>query len=165
MTKQSKGLAFVEFAQGEDAARALAELDMQFFQARRVGGRKRGRYLGSDPDMPDFRLMFPYSSSLPLCLSMFSQGHVSLTLYPPHPASLPPQGRLLHLLPAHAPPQVATVEEVAGSEGFKAQKEAKLKAGAGDRKIWSSLFVRADTVADAIAARFGARFGRAPCVR
>lgn len=67
------------------------------------------------------------------------------------------QGRLLHLLPGKAPPLVATVEEVAGAEGFKAQKEAKLKAGAGDRKIWSSLFVRADTVADAIAARFGAR--------
>lgn len=80
------------------------------------------------------------------------------------------QGRLLHLLPAKAPPQVATVEEVAGSEGFKALKEAKLKAGAGDRKIWSSLFVRADTVAEAIAAKFGAagqprfsRVARAAC--
>lgn len=50
------------------------------------------------------------------------------------------------------------MEEVAGAEGFKAAKDAKLRAGAGDRKIWSSLFVRADTVAEAVAARFGAPF-------
>lgn len=35
-TKQSKGLAFVEFAEGDDAANALSALDMQFFQARSI---------------------------------------------------------------------------------------------------------------------------------
>lgn len=38
---------------------------------------------------------------------------------------------------------------------YKEKKEAELKAGAGNRSAWNTLFMRADTVAEAVAAHFG----------
>lgn len=64
------------------------------------------------------------------------------------------QGRLLHILPAHEQP----VKEVSSSEGnssYKAQKEAQLKSQSGSTHNWNSLFIRADTVLDAVAAKLG----------
>jgi hypothetical protein len=39
--------------------------------------------------------------------------------------------------------------------GFKAQRDAQRKADAGNRAAWNSLFMRADTVAEAVAAHYG----------
>ena len=68
------------------------------------------------------------------------------------------QGRLLHLLPARRPPSQGVVIEAggggAGGGSFKAEKEAALRAGAGDARAWSTLFVRPDTVAAFLASRY-----------
>ncbi len=69
------------------------------------------------------------------------------------------QGRLLHLLPA-APAPNAAVEPGKDADSdkataFKAEKEARLRAGAGDARAWSTLYMRPDTVAAALAARYG----------
>ncbi|EFJ46013.1 hypothetical protein VOLCADRAFT_63158, partial [Volvox carteri f. nagariensis] len=42
-----------------------------------------------------------------------------------------------------------------GISSFKAQREAQRKADAGNRSAWNTLFMRADTVADAVAAHYG----------
>ena len=88
------------------------------------------------------------------------------------------QGRLIHLIPAKRPPNVADtlggvgrVEGAAGAGadaaprdeteaerevGFKAARDARLKADAGtNRAAWNSLFMRQDTVAAAVAAKYG----------
>ena len=44
---------------------------------------------------------------------------------------------------------------VQGPAGFKADKEAARKRDAGNRSAWSTLFMRADTVAAAVAAHYG----------
>ncbi len=64
------------------------------------------------------------------------------------------QGRLLHVLPAHE--QKSQRDSITTSPGnFKSQKEAELKASAGSAHNWNSLFIRSDTVLDAVAARLG----------
>ena len=72
------------------------------------------------------------------------------------------QGRLLHVLPGEPAPAARgeAGADVAGapSTSFKAARDAARRAGAGgdaDRAAWSSLFIRADTVAAAAAAHFG----------
>eukprot|EP00887_Chlorella_sp_A99_P005214 scaffold1.g5214.t1 len=80
----------------------------------------------------------------------------------------PFQGRLLHVLPGKRPPPPpdAPGEGGEGGEGegggapgansFKREREAARKAGAGaNRAAWNTLFMRADTVAEAVAAHFG----------
>jgi hypothetical protein len=42
-----------------------------------------------------------------------------------------------------------------GPGGFKAARDAQRKADAGNRAAWNSLFMRADTVAEAVAAHYG----------
>jgi len=63
-------------------------------------------------------------------------------------------GRLLHLLPAK--PKEET-EEGAGGPGseFKKQKDAKLKASAGNSYNWNSLFLGVNAVADVMAEQYG----------
>tara|TARA_B110001450_G_scaffold94725_1_gene89847 strand:+ start:1 stop:732 length:732 start_codon:yes stop_codon:yes gene_type:complete len=72
------------------------------------------------------------------------------------------QGRLIHLLPAKRPPRAedtlggaaAAEDEEAG--GYKKSREDRLKRDAGtNRAAWNSLFMRQDTVAAAIAAKYG----------
>ena len=41
------------------------------------------------------------------------------------------------------------------AQGFKGEKEAKQRSQAGNRAAWNTLFMRADTVAEAIAAHLG----------
>lgn len=77
------------------------------------------------------------------------------------------QGRLIHILPGKRPPPPPEAAPGEGGEGeggeggkkgtssYKEQKEAALKAGAGNRSAWNTLFMRADTVAEAVAAHFG----------
>ncbi|PRW58148.1 Multiple RNA-binding domain-containing 1 [Chlorella sorokiniana] len=75
------------------------------------------------------------------------------------------QGRLIHILPGKRPPAPAEPEAEgegeegksgkAGTSSYKEKKEAELKAGAGNRSAWNTLFMRADTVAEAVAAHFG----------
>ena len=67
------------------------------------------------------------------------------------------QGRLIHVLPGNRP----TVKADDGDEGeaaapaatssYKREVEKKRKANAGERKAWSTFYMRDDTVADAIA--------------
>ena len=69
------------------------------------------------------------------------------------------QGRLLHVLPAQLKPgtgagaQGGDVRQPGG--GYKALKEAQLKASAGDTARQSTWYIRPDTVAAAMAARYG----------
>ena len=85
------------------------------------------------------------------------------------------QGRLIHLIPAKRPPVAADTlggvgrleaadgagetsprDETERSAGFKADRDARLKADAGtNRAAWNSLFMRQDTVAAAVAAKYG----------
>lgn len=75
-------------------------------------------------------------------------------------------GRLIHILPGKRPPPPPEAEAEGGEAGeagerkgatssFKVKKEAELKAGAGNRSAWNTLFMRADTVAEAVAAHYG----------
>ena len=86
-------------------------------------------------------------------------------------------GRLMHVLPgmkapsalaAEAAAAAATVdgeqageggqEEVQKSKGtssYKRKKEEEMKASAGNKVAWNSLFMRSDTVAEAVAAHYG----------
>lgn len=43
----------------------------------------------------------------------------------------------------------------AGAASFKAQRAAQRKGDAGNRAAWSTLFMRSDTVAAAVAAHYG----------
>lgn len=67
------------------------------------------------------------------------------------------QGRLLHLLPG----KVTKVDSSAGqvdnstTNTFKAAREKERKANAGDRTSWSTLYMRDDTVAEAVADLLG----------
>lgn len=45
--------------------------------------------------------------------------------------------------------------EAAKPTSFKQQKEAGQRAGAGNRAAWNTLFMRSDTVAEAVAAHYG----------
>ena len=64
------------------------------------------------------------------------------------------KGRLLHLVPAK--PKEET-EEGTGGPGseFKKQKDAKLKASAGNSYNWNSLFLRVNAVADVMEEQYG----------
>ena len=76
------------------------------------------------------------------------------------------QGRLLHVLPGKAAPvkegpRAADAGD-RGSGDFRAARDAARRAGAGgaaDRAAWNALFVRPDTVAEAVAAHFGVTKG------
>eukprot|EP00850_Spirogloea_muscicola_P015002 SM000111S18825 [mRNA] locus=s111:401562:407009:- [translate_table: standard] len=70
------------------------------------------------------------------------------------------QGRLLHILPARRPPAVVDREELRvqpGSTNVKAERDAKRKAAESEGKTaaWSSLFMRADTVVENVAKKYG----------
>ena len=65
------------------------------------------------------------------------------------------QGRLLHILPAKDQPIKDEGSAGGDSKGFKAQKEKELKAQSGSAHNWNSLFIRSDSVLDAISARLG----------
>eukprot|EP00850_Spirogloea_muscicola_P022791 SM000312S11984 [mRNA] locus=s312:51924:57373:+ [translate_table: standard] len=70
------------------------------------------------------------------------------------------QGRLLHILPAKRAPAVVDREESRvqpGSTIIKAERDAKRKAAESEGKTaaWSSLFMRADTVAENVAKKYG----------
>jgi multiple RNA-binding domain-containing protein 1 len=64
-------------------------------------------------------------------------------------------GRLLHILPGKAAPQqvngLAEMEDGAGTSSFKREKESKKQEEATNKVAWNSLFMRADTIADAVA--------------
>ena len=64
-------------------------------------------------------------------------------------------GRLLHILPGKAAPQqvngLAEMEDGVGTSSFKREKESKKKEEATNKLAWNSLFMRADTIADAVA--------------
>lgn len=44
---------------------------------------------------------------------------------------------------------------VQGPAGYKSDRDAQRKRDAGNRSAWSTLFMRADTVAAAVAAHYG----------
>lgn len=71
------------------------------------------------------------------------------------------QGRLLHLLPAKTKngdaSGVVGVED--GKSSYKKEQAAKKKAKAGDAYNWNTLFIRQDTVADAMADKYGVSKG------
>ena len=69
------------------------------------------------------------------------------------------QGRLLHVLAADRPPTAGASEHDEGANrsnpGLKQQRLEARKADAGNRSAWNTLFVRADTVAAAVAEHYG----------
>jgi multiple RNA-binding domain-containing protein 1 len=65
------------------------------------------------------------------------------------------QGRLLHILPALDEQEKKKESTVAGQSGYRAKKEEERKADAGKDYNWNSLFIRSDTILDAIAAHLG----------
>ena len=64
-------------------------------------------------------------------------------------------GRIIHVLPAHERPDSLRSQSDPKAESFKEKKEKDLKEGAQKDYNWNSLFIRSDTVLDAIAAKLG----------
>lgn len=70
------------------------------------------------------------------------------------------QGRLIHVMPARRPLQKEDGLEAEGGDKsalgrYKDQKEAKKKTEAGNKVVWNTLFMRQDTVLEAIAVHYG----------
>lgn len=66
------------------------------------------------------------------------------------------QGRLLHILAGRPAPASDATADAQGAKSFKEERAQAKKGSAGKAtNAWNSLFVRADTVAEAIAAHFG----------
>lgn len=66
------------------------------------------------------------------------------------------QGRLLHVLPSHEKPAPVIYETANGNKSaYKMQQEKEKKEQSAKDANWNSLFIRADTVLDAIAAQLG----------
>jgi RNA recognition motif-containing protein len=68
------------------------------------------------------------------------------------------QGRLLHILPGkpHKVDAVSNAEDEAGKKGgYKAERDKKRKEGAHDKTVWSTFYMREDTVAQAISDLLG----------
>ena len=78
------------------------------------------------------------------------------TLYSPLSARGGSKGPGRLQLPREAPP-CACMQGGAGEagRGFKGEREAARRAGAGNRAAWNTLFMRPDTVAAAVAEHFG----------
>lgn len=70
------------------------------------------------------------------------------------------QGRLIHILPAKDKRQDDGLADDQGeTDNYKKKRAAKKRAEAGHSFNWNSLFMRADTVADSMAATFGVEKG------
>eukprot|EP01006_Ploeotia_vitrea_P049046 TRINITY_DN67305_c8_g4_i2.p1 TRINITY_DN67305_c8_g4~~TRINITY_DN67305_c8_g4_i2.p1 ORF type:complete len:539 (+),score=308.43 TRINITY_DN67305_c8_g4_i2:115-1731(+) len=76
----------------------------------------------------------------------------------------PFQGRLLHILPARAAPKTGAAavldemdDDTRGSLTYKKRKELERQADADKSESWNTLFIRSDTVADAIAERYSVK--------
>lgn len=63
-------------------------------------------------------------------------------------------GRIMHIIPAEEKPKTQQ-EDTSSANSFRAQRERELKASASNDYNWNSLFLRSDTVLDAIAAKLG----------
>ena len=64
------------------------------------------------------------------------------------------QGRLLHILPAKALPKKEDADAETDALSYKQKKKAENKKKAADSTNWNTLYMRADAVADSVAARF-----------
>ena len=68
-------------------------------------------------------------------------------------------GRLMHLLPGKPShdddDSDGNVNEGGGTSSYKREKESKERASALNKSAWNTLFMRADTVADAVADHYG----------
>ena len=67
------------------------------------------------------------------------------------------QGRLLHVLPGKALREIDNSDK--GGKSFKKQKEEKMKSEASMDYNWNTLFLRSDTVADAISSKLDIQKG------
>lgn len=68
------------------------------------------------------------------------------------------QGRLLHVLPARKAPtpvEAPQQDNVSSGTKYKETKDAERRSQAGNRAAWNTLFMRSDTVAEAVAAHYG----------
>jgi multiple RNA-binding domain-containing protein 1 len=70
------------------------------------------------------------------------------------------QGRLLHIIPGKPAEQAPIPDDDSGpvppkQAGYKAERDSKRKANAGDKTAWSTFFMREDTVAQAVADLLG----------
>lgn len=70
------------------------------------------------------------------------------------------QGRLLHVLPSHEKPSNEDNGNDGKNSSFKAKKEKELKESSGKDFNWNSLFIRSDTILDAIAHQLGVSKGQ-----
>eukprot|EP00889_Picochlorum_renovo_P007719 jgi/Picre1/34749/NNA_002215.t1 len=91
-----------------------------------------------------------------------SKGYALITFVEPEPAVKAFEaldgsifmGRLLHILPGKSAPQHEDrlIDDSHGTSSYKKEKETKMKKEeATNRAAWNTLFMRADTVADAVA--------------
>uniref|UniRef100_A0A8C4QD01 RNA binding motif protein 19 n=1 Tax=Eptatretus burgeri TaxID=7764 RepID=A0A8C4QD01_EPTBU len=64
------------------------------------------------------------------------------------------QGRLLHILPSTVKVDRPEEQEHAASSSYKKQKEARDKANSSSSHNWNTLFIGANALADAIAAKY-----------
>jgi len=65
------------------------------------------------------------------------------------------KGRLLHLIPAKAKVEDTDTGGGGGGSAFKNEKDAKLRASAGNSYNWNSLFLGTSAVADVMAEKYG----------
>ena len=140
VTGASKGFAVVTFASAADALQAFQALDSTIFQ---------GRLLHV---LPGKALRMQQDASQAGDITMGETAHQGVA---DGAASHPVPQPSLH---PSAPASAAAANNSAHASGvssFKAAREAQRKSQAGNRKAWSTLYMRDDTVAEAAAAIMG----------
>ncbi len=144
-TRKSKGIALAQFESPADAVAAHAALDRSVFL-----GRLLHILPGQRPPPP------PEAAVSPCC-----PRHLHCPPFRPAANSAESDSEcracIVHqfLASQKADSLLRCDWQGGGREGFKAAREAARRGAAGNRATWNSLFMRQDTVAEAIAAHYG----------
>ncbi|GLC70759.1 hypothetical protein PLESTF_001030300 [Pleodorina starrii] len=138
-TKRSKGLAYVQYQIPEDAVRAAQQLDGTIYQGRLL-------HILPAKRAPSATAAAAAAATAAAAAAAATDGGVEggVEQAADGERAERQQGR-----------PGSTGGGRPGTSSFKAQREAQRKADAGNRAAWNTLFMRPDTVADAVAAHYG----------
>ncbi len=150
-TRKSKGIALAQFESAADAVAAQAALDRSVFQ-----GRLLHILPGQRPPPAPAAAVSRSSQDRPLdiLISLAGRGHGH-----GHADFLLGVNAAFQVLQVRPPFRVHCLAKQgkagSGVDDFKSARAAQRREEAGNRPTWNSLFMRQDTVAEAVAAHYG----------